>query len=287
MSRVPYVLMEWIGRLPLPWVRALGWLLGRLLYALVGSRRKVVQINLRLCFPQWPEDKVRAVARENFVYFAQSWLDRGWLWHASADTLRKRLKLTGAVQELEGDAPTVLFGPHFVGMDACWTALTLLLPRRCSGIYQAQANPVADAWIEAGRRRFGNPEIVARLAGVKPMVNAIKRGEPMYLLPDMNFDPKESLWVPFYGVIAATVPSLPRFSRLGRAKVVPVITRMTSEGYEVDVKPAWADYPSDNVEADTALMNIRLQGYIDAMVSQYYWVHKRFKDRPNGGAPPY
>ena len=102
----------------------------------------------------------------------------------------------------------------------------------------------------------------------------------MYLLPDMNFGPEESIFVPFYGVPAATVPSLSRFARLGRAKVVPVITRMRRNGYEVRVCEAWAGFPSGNAEADTALMNLRLQGYIDEMPAQYYWVHKRFKTRP-------
>ncbi len=61
------------------------------------------------------------------------------------------------------------------------------------------------------------------------------------------------------------VPSLSRFSRLGRAKVVPVVTRMTPQGYQVQVLPAWRDFPTGDAEADTKLMNRRLQGYIDAM----------------------
>jgi len=98
----------------------------------------------------------------------------------------------------------------------------------------------------------------------------------------MNFGPEDSVFVPFYGVPTATVPSLPRFAKLGRAKVVPVVTRMTQAGYEVEVLPAWAHYPTDDAVADTALMNQRLQGWIDAMPAQYYWLHKRFKDRPPG-----
>ena len=93
--------------------------------------------------------------------------------------------------------------------------------------------------------------------------------------------------MPFYGMQAATVPSLSRFARLGRAKVVPVVTRLTPGGYEIQVLPAWEDFPSDDVAADTALMNQRLQGYIDTMPEQYYWVHKRFKSRPDGEPPVY
>jgi KDO2-lipid IV(A) lauroyltransferase len=287
MTHVALWLMRWTAVLPLPWVRALGWLLGGVLYAVVGSRRRVVLINLRLCFPDWSEAQVRQVARQTFDYFAKAWLDRGWLWHGSDALLRKRLRLTGAVQELDGDAPTVIFAPHFVGLDAGWTAITQQLPRRFTTIYTDQANKVADAWILQGRKRFGDARLFGRVEGVKPIIAALKAGEPLYLLPDMNFGPEDSVFVPFYGVAACTVPSLSRFARLSRAKVVPLISRMTKDGYNIEVMPAWQDFPTADAEADTAEMNLRLQSYIDSMPSQYYWVHKRFKDRPNGGAPPY
>ena len=191
------------------------------------------------------------------------------------------------MDELAGSQPTVIFAPHFVGLDAGWTALTQQLSRAFTTIYTDQANKVVDAWILAGRRRFGSGRLFGRADGVKTIVSALREGAPLYLLPDMNFGPEESIFVPFYGVQAATVPSLSRFAKLGRAKVVPVISRMTRHGYDVEVLPAWTDFPSGDILADTALMNARLQGYIDTMPSQYYWVHKRFKDRPDGETPPY
>jgi KDO2-lipid IV(A) lauroyltransferase len=279
--------MHVLGRLPLAWVRALGYLLGWILYGLASSRRRVVQTNLRLCFPQYSEAQRGTLTRDTFIHFAQALLDRGWLWHSSPDVTLKRLTLSGAVHELQGEQPMVIFAPHFMGLDAGWTALTQQIPRRFTTIYTDQANKVADAWILQGRKRFGAARLFGRIEGVKPILVAIKNGEPLYLLPDMNFGPEESVFVPFYGVSAATVPSLSRFAKLGRAKVVPIITRLTRTGYDIQVLPAWQDFPSIDPVADTALMNVRLQGYIDAMPSQYYWVHKRFKDRPNAEAPPY
>lgn len=287
MTRLTLALLRWMAVLPLSWVRVLGLLLGGFLYVVVGSRRRVVLTNLRLCFPQWSETEVRAATRQTFVHFAQAWLDRGWLWHGDETTVRRRLRLTGAVQELEGSAPTVIFAPHFVGLDAGWSAITQQLSRRFTTIYTNQANQTADAWILQGRKRFGDARLFGRSDGVKAIVAALKAGEPLYLLPDMNFGPEDSVFVPFYGVAAATVPSLSRFARLSRAKVVPLLSRMTPLGYDVEVLPAWQDFPSADATADTALMNLRLQSYIDSMPTQYYWVHKRFKDRPNGEAPPY
>ena len=145
MTHFTLLLMRWTAVLPLSWVRGLGWLLGWILYAVVGSRRRVVMTNLRLCFPQWSEAQLRNFARETFDYFAKAWLDRGWLWHGDGFVLKKRLRLTGAVQELEGNAPTVIFAPHFVGLDAGWTAITQQLPRHFTTIYTNQANKTTDA----------------------------------------------------------------------------------------------------------------------------------------------
>ena len=274
--------MRGLGRLPLAWLRALGFLPGCLLYVLILSRRRVATTNLRLCFPALTARQIRSLVLRTFVHFAQAWLDRGWLWHGSPELVRARLQLTGAVDALQGEAPVVIFAPHFVGLDAGWTALTQQLPRRFTTIYTNQADQVIDAWILAGRQRFGRVRLFGRVQGVKAIVAALRAGDPLYLLPDMNYGPQESVFVPFYGVAAATVPSLSRFARLARAKVVPVITRMTRQGYEVQVMPAWADFPSDDALADTALMNQRLQACIDTMPDQYFWVHKRFKDRPPG-----
>lgn len=287
MTQFVLTLLRCSAVLPLPWVRALGWVLGQVLYAVVGARRRVVLINLRLCFPHWSEAEVRQAARHTFDNFAKAWMDRGWLWHGNPALVKRRLRLTGAVQELDGTAPTVIFAPHFVGLDAGWTAITQQLPRRFTTIYTDQANKVADAWILQGRKRFGSVRLFGRVNGVKPIVAALKAGEPLYLLPDMNFGPEDSVFVPFYGVAACTVPSLSRFARLSRAKVVPLLSRMTKDGYNIEVLPAWQDFPTAHAVADTALMNLRLQSYIDSMPTQYYWVHKRFKDRPNGETPPY
>jgi KDO2-lipid IV(A) lauroyltransferase len=287
LTRAVLWLVRLLAVLPLPMLRAVGVALGWILYGLAGSRRRVVQTNLRLCFPRWAESEVEKQALRVFVNFAQSWLDRGWLWHGSPRITQRRLRLCGAVAELEGNAPTVIFAPHFMGLDAGWSALTQQLPRRFTTIYTDQANPISDAWILQGRKRFGQARLFGRIEGVKPILEGLKMGEPLYLLPDMNFGPEESVFVPFYGVLAATVPSLSRFAKLGRAKVVPVLSRMTATGYDIEVLPAWTDFPSADVLADTALMNTRLQGYIDTMPSQYYWVHKRFKDSPPGQLPPY
>jgi KDO2-lipid IV(A) lauroyltransferase len=287
ISRTGVGAMVLLARVPLPLMRAVGWLLGRLLHLLAVRRREVARTNWRRCFPALTEAQRRVAVRQHFVYFAQAWLDRAWLWHAPEAVVRKRLTLTGEVSVLDGMEPTVIFAPHFVGMDAGWIALTALVPRRFCGLYAPQANAVVDRWMAQGRNRFGHPLVVAKWQGLKPMVAAMREGLPLYLLPDMDHGMTDSVMAPFFGVQAATLTSLPRFARLGRAHVVPVVSRMTTAGYDVEVLPAWEAYPTDDVQADVNTMNRALEQMIARMPEQYYWVHKRFKTRPAGEASFY
>jgi KDO2-lipid IV(A) lauroyltransferase len=279
--------MRALARLPLSWVRALGWLFGWALYLLVVPRRRVVRRNLALCFPELPTPYLKGLEPKIFINFAQAWLDRGWLWHAPREVVAQRLNLTGAVHELDGDAPTVIFAPHFMGMDAGGIALMLGVPRQYTSIYTDQSNKVVDAWMLRGRQRFGVMRMFNRTNGVREIASSLKSGQPLYLLPDMDFGDKGAEFVSFFGIVTATVPSLSRFARLGGAKVVPVVTRLTKTGYDVQVLPAWQNFPTADMHADTLRMNAELEGYIRSMPDQYYWVHKRFKTRPPGAPELY
>ena len=282
MTHPGILFMRALAPLPLGVVRALGNALGRLLFVAARPRRRIALTNLRLCFPHWTEAERVALARRNFVYFTQAFLDRSWLWHGDPAVVRQRLRITGAVDDLTREGAVVMFAPHFYGMDAGGSAVMQQIDRPACTIYSTQPTAALDEWMQRGRQRFGDATLLSRTEGVKPIVRALREGKMLYLLPDMDLGPHESVFVPFYGVPTATVPSLSRFARLGHARVVPVITRLTDFGYEVKVHPAWPDYPTADATADAALMNRHLQDYIDEMPEQYYWVHKRFKTRPPG-----
>ncbi|MBK6869303.1 MAG: lipid A biosynthesis acyltransferase [Burkholderiales bacterium] len=287
MTHPGVLFMRALAPWPLGVVRALGGVLGRLLFLLARRRRRIALTNLRLAFPGLSEAERLALARRNFVYFAQAFLDRSWLWHGDSEVVRQRLRITGAVDDLTRAGAVVMFAPHFYGMDAGGSAIMQQIDRPACTIYSTQNNRALDEWMQRGRQRFGDATLLSRTEGVKPIVRALREGKMLYLLPDMDLGPHESVFVPFYGVPTATVPSLSRFAKLGQARVVPVVTRLTDFGYEVKVHPAWPDYPTADASADAVLMNQRLQGYIDEMPDQYYWVHKRFKTRPPGEASLY
>lgn len=287
MSRLGVVLMRCLAWLPLPVLRALGAFLGWVLYAFALRRRRVGDINLAIAFPQASPGQRRQWLRAHFVAFAQAWLDRSWLWHASTKVVSQRLKWVGDASLIEASEATVVFAPHFVGLDAGWTALSLRKSGPLATIYTPQRNEVVDAWMRQGRQRFGDVRVCRREDGLQVIRSVLKQHGVLYLLPDLNHGIEESVFVPLFDRPAATVPSLSRLARVGRARVMPMVTRLTSRGYEVSVLPAWSDYPTDDAVADTARMNRELEGLIRDLVPQYHWLHQRFKSTPHGEPSPY
>lgn len=271
-------LLHW---LPLPALRALGWGLGRLLYMLGRERRNVALTNLRLCFPEKSESEREALARAHFVAFARAVLDRTLGWWASKERLQRIIRIHGLENLTDPEhRPVILLSPHFVGLDAGATAMSMYIAG-CS-VFSRQKNPVLDKLLYDGRMRFKEVLLLSRQDGMRKIVKAMKDGYPFYYLPDMDFGPKESIFVPFFGVQAATIPALSRLVRLTRARVVPVICHQKPDGYEIEVMPPWENFPGESVEADTEFMNKFIESQVLRMPEQYFWLHKRFKTRPSG-----
>ena len=273
------------ARLPLSWVRAVGFGLGWLLWHFAVMRRKIVLVNLQKCMPELPELERKALAYRHFIVFGQSVMDRSWLWHAPEALVRQRLRWVGDVQALKQPGPLVMFAPHFVGLDAGGMAVSLDVPGPVAFIFVGQSRPAVETWVREGRERSGNVRPYFRHQGMRQILTGIKKGEPLHLSPDMDFGRTESIFVPFMGVEnAATVPSLSRLSKVAGARVVPVVTRMTPGGYAIEVHAPLADFPGDDLVQDTTRMNRLLADWVRTMPEQYYWVHKRLKTRPEGEA---
>ncbi len=273
--------------LPLRWIRALGSVLGWALYRLAHSRRRIVETNLRRCFPDWSAPERKRIAQQVFVYFAQAWMDRSWLWYGTRSQLERRLHLRGDLQALRETPRLVIFAPHFHGLEAGALAINMLQYRELSFIYARQVNAVIDQWMLERRQRFGGLHPFLKGAGVQDIARSIKSGRPLHLSPDMDFGRAASEFIPFFGIPAATVTSLPRFARLAKADVMTLCNFLTPDGYDIVLSPLWQDFPTADASADTARMNRELEALIRQDPAQYYWVHKRFKTRPEGEAAFY
>ncbi len=287
VDRVLVALIWLLHWLPLPLLAQLGAGLGTMLYWGAKRRRHVAEVNLALCYPELSPARRRTLLRAHFRLLGRSLLERGIAWFASANRIRRLVMLEGWQEEvvplLAAGRPVILVTPHFLALDLVGTRLTL--EGDFVSLYSRQRRrPVADRWLLHGRTRFGQQLLIARQEGIRAVVRALKTGRPFYYLPDLDFGAKESCFVPFFGVPAATVTALPRLARLTGAAVVLCVAEMdeAGRGYRARFSAPWEDFPSGDELADVARMNREIETAVRAMPAQYYWVHRRFKTHPQG-----
>lgn len=286
LTRIGLALLWLLHWLPYSWLAACGRGFGGLLYRLGRERRRVALTNLGLCFPDLDAAERSALARRHFAAFGRSFVERALLWWASPARIRRHVRLVGIehLTALRGQ-PAILLAPHFLGLDAGWTRLTMEVDM--VSIYANQKNPSFNAALQRGRLRFGAAELLSRQEGTRRALKALKAGKPFYYLPDLDYGPRDAIFVPFFGVPAATITGLSRLARMSGAKVLPAIARMDDAGYVVAIGAPWEGFPGETVEADTRRMNAFIEAEIRPMPEQYFWLHKRFKTRPPGEKKPY
>lgn len=283
LTRLGLAVIWLLHFLPLAVLAPLGRGLGLLVYALAGERRRVTLINLRRCFPAWEDAELQRVARRHFEAFGKSLLEHGILWWSSKKRVQDLVRVEGLEHwQAVANRPVVWLAPHFVGLDM--GGIRLGSDYRVVSVYSHQKDATLDAVLYRGRTRFVMPELFSRQEGIRPVVKAMRQGLPFYYLPDMDFGSRDSIFVPFFGVQAATITGLSRIARLAGAAVVPAVTRQLpgAQGYVLRFYPAWENFPTDDVAADTRRMNEFIEERVLEMPEQYFWLHKRFKTRPPG-----
>ena len=280
MTRILFALLWLVHWLPLRALAAIGNAVGTLLYWLIPERRRVTRINLEKCFPQKPPAERERLARAAFRAFCRAFVDRTILWWGSEERIKRMVRLEG-LEHLDAAGPTVIvLAPHFAGLDAA--GIRLSIERELSSLYSHQKDPVLDRLLLRSRTRF-RPHIVSRQQGLRKVLRWIKSGIPFYYLPDLDFGRKGTIFVPFFGVPAATAVGLSYIARSPGARVVPCVARMLpGGGYVVRLYPAWHDFPSGDDAADARRMMAFIEERVLEIPEQYHWLHKRFKTRPEG-----
>jgi KDO2-lipid IV(A) lauroyltransferase len=268
--------------LPLGVQARIGAFTGAILFWLIPERRKVTRINLEKCFPQKDPGEREQLARAHWRAFCRAFIEQGILWWSPRERIEALVRIEG-LENLKPDAKTIVFSPHFVGFEATLARLALEFP--VAMMYSRQKDPLFEARLLAGRTRFGGV-MFPRQAGIKTGIRVIESGTLYYYLPDLDFGLKRSVFVPFFGVAAATVTGLAYIARATGAAVVPCVTRMLpgGGGYLARLYPAWRDFPSGDDHADARRMMAFIEERVLEMPEQYFWLHKRFKTRPAGEA---
>ncbi|UCH48938.1 MAG: lipid A biosynthesis acyltransferase [Betaproteobacteria bacterium] len=284
LTRIALALMWLLHFLPSTLLASTGELLGLLIMGLVRERRNVVRINLELCFPDLSKAQRKRLARAHFRAFGRALAETTIAWWSDVERVRALATVEGKqhFDVANRAGPVIVLAPHFVGVEIL--AIRLSIEENAQSMYSRQKNAVFNRFLISRRTRFRPIRLASRQDGIKPLVRGLKARLPLFYLPDMDFGPRDAIFVPFFGVPAATIDAVPRLAALTGAAVVPVLIEQkpAGQGYLIRFLPAWENYPTRDFSADTLRMNRFIEDCVRAAPEQYFWIHKRFKTRPPG-----
>lgn len=272
-----------LARLPHRVALRVGEWLGLIAHRLWGSRRRVVDRNLALCFPEMSESDRAALRRRNFRFLGRGVAEMALSWFGGPAVDRIPLHIEGLehLERARADGrPVILLSGHFMSVELA--ARLIGWQVRLGAMYKPmKKRPVFDRALLRGRSRT-LPAILPR-DDIRGIVRALRSGIPMWYAGDQDYGRRHSVFVPFFGVPAATITALTRLARMSGAAVVPLqfYVDPADESYQVAFEPAWTDFPSGDEEADARRMNAFIERAVLAHPEQYLWIHRRFKRQPD------
>lgn len=276
--------------LPGAWRARLGALLGGLAELMLLRSRRIVDVNLQIAFPEWDSVQRRQLRRAHFRELGQAALELGPLWywplHRSLGLVREVVGVEQVDMALAQGQGVVLFTAHL----GAWEAAVQFIGQRwpVTVLYMETRNPAINALMAAGRRRSG-ARLTPKEDGIRPLLHALQQKAMVGILPDQNVDPREGDYAPFFGRPACTTPLLGRLAGRRHSPVFGLFAYRLAhgQGFRLEYVPMPANFPEGEAIADATAMNAALEAAIRKAPEQYWWVHRRFKDQPEGWDYPY
>lgn len=279
-------LMWCVSRLPIRIQWLLGKLVGLLAYRLARSRRRIAEVNIRLCFPELTADQQSALVKQAFIANGIGLLELGIAWFRDPARLTAITQVHGLEHfehALAQGKGVLLLGGHYSTLDLGGSLVTEFID--VDVMQRDHNNPLMNAVMTRAReRRYG---IVLGAKDLRGLFRSLKQNRAVWYAVDQDYGRKDIVFAPFFDVPAGTITATSRIAERSGCKVVPFshFRRDDGPGYDIYFHPALEGFPSGDDLKDATLINQTIEREIRRAPDQYLWMHRRFKTRPDQNAP--
>jgi KDO2-lipid IV(A) lauroyltransferase len=252
------------------------------LHRLAAKRRHYARVNVGLCFPELDDQALDQLVVKHFESIGLSVIEMGLAWFADPEYLRQRTKVKGLEHfqaAMASGQGVLLYTGHFTTLESAGPKLQLLCTN-LHAVYRRINNPMLDALFMHGRELTAT---VIPKDNTRGMIRTLRKGATIWYAPDQAYGGKLSELLDFFGEPAMTNVATSQLARMSKSIVLPFFPSRTD-----DEKGEWLlefgapleDFPGDDPRADTERLHALLEAHIRTCPEQYYWIHKRFKGRP-------
>lgn len=273
--------------MPISMQMKIGAGLGRLVMVVAGNRTHTAKRNIQLCFPDMPEDEQLALLKSNFEETGKALFDTINAWWWSNEKVQAHMTMTGqehVESSLQNGKGVILFAVHCLPLEMGARIFGQFQPG--IGVYRPHNNPVMEYLQVKGRLRSNKGLVPKR--DVRQMIRSLRAPDVIWYTADQDFGRSSAVFIPFFAVPdAATITGATSLAKLGKANVLPFIVERTNndKGYKVEILPPLENFPGDNELDDAIRGNQMIEQIINRKRSQYMWLHRRFKTRPDKHGP--
>jgi KDO2-lipid IV(A) lauroyltransferase len=272
------IMLKLFAKLPLRVLHSLGSALGWASYLSYKKYARLIKINLSLS--QLTKDNVsfKKTLHRNISETGKALIETFAIWFKDYSKLANWYQGCTGWEHVESalvkGKGIIFLTPHL----GCFEITSL---------YYGQFQPITvlfrpprQDWlmpmINQGRQRGKVNLAPANAQGVKFLLQALKRGEAIGILPDQAPHEGEGEWVPFFGRPAYTMTLASKLADKSGAQVLMAFGERLSNGrgYHIHIKPI-----GHGGISTPALLNQEIERAIAVCPSQYIWGYDRYKVR--------
>lgn len=280
-----------LGALPRPLAVSLGRTLGAIAYHLPGNLRRTGEINIGLAFPELDSTARKRLLRGSFDSLGRLLGEFTQLPRATPEKLRELIEYDQVglahLREAEQRKQGVIFLTGHIGaweiLSFGWSALEYPI----SFLVRPIDNDRIEEMVESIRTKFGNRAIDKKSAA-RQALRVLREGGTLGILSDLNSQPHEGVFVPFFGKLACTTAGIATLALKTNAVVIPTCAVWNEERkrYFFHGDPPVELVRTGDHEKDVELNTARFAAAVERMIrlypEQWLWIHKRWKTRPKG-----
>lgn len=280
------LLARLLSLLPLGVVQTIGAACGLIVYLLKSGPARVTRTNIALCFPSLDLPQREALAKKSLMETGKMTTEMGICWLRDTPValrLVKKVRNEHLLREaLAHKKGVVLMAPHIGN----WELLNLYVASRYSitALYQPPKMAELDDFVLAARSREGSRMVPTNQRGVAKLLQTLRQGEMVGILPDQEPPREAGVFAPFFSVPALSMQLVSRLiNRTGARAVCGFARRLPlGKGFEIIFLPADEALYSEDVQTSVTGLNRSVESCIAQAPEQYQWEYKRFKTGPEG-----
>lgn len=286
MLKLLQILLKILSFLPLRLIHGFGGFIGLVFYWIPNRTRDITYTNLRLVFPSITKEGLQPLVKSSLMNAGKNVTELAILWHWPFYKIKKSVREVYGMalldSALKSGRGVLCLTPHL----GCWEIVSIYLSDkfRATCLYRPPRLSGLDQTLRKQRERFGTRLVPTTASGVKALMQTLRQGDVVGLLPDQDPGKGSGIFIPFFNIPCNTLALAPRLIKSARPVVLLTfaLRRDKGQGYDLHIRSVPNAVYSDDITTSATTINKAIEDAVLLAPAQYQWTYKRFKYQPDG-----